>query len=104
GFAFVEKSRRRTARGGNDGDGPPLRAVQQVGDQVLALLPVSGRGPAIVHDDHQWACAGQLGAAAQQRIGQRHDQQRRRQKPQQQQPPGRGGGRLFFVFQPAQQL
>ena len=41
GFAFIQKSRGRIARGGNDGDGPPLRAVQQVGDQVLALLPNS---------------------------------------------------------------
>ena len=46
----------RIAGGGNDGDGPALRAVQQVGDQVLALRPSPGRGPAIVHDQHQRTC------------------------------------------------
>src|SRR6185312_315831 len=104
GFAFVEQTGRRIAGRGNDGDGAALGAVEQVGHQVLALFPAFGRGPAIVDDDHQRAVAGELGAAAQQRIGQRHDQQRRRQKAQQQKPPGRRRGGLLFIFQAAQQL
>ena len=70
--------------------GAALRAVQQIGDQrpgaasqslaaVQPLSTTSTSGP----------LPGKLGAAAQQRIGQRQDQQRRRQQAQQQQPPGR---------------
>ena len=60
-FAFIQQAGRHVAGGGNDGDGAALRAVQQIGDQLLPRVPVFRRGPAIVDHQHQGSRCRQLG-------------------------------------------